>query len=271
MLAKRLLVAILLIPIGIFVITQGGWVFGIFVTIMLGVASWEYWNLFRTSGFHPSSVLVVGGVLLIALNALLSQFSVINTAEFLLPALILVAMTYHLVDYEKGHDKAATDFGITVCGIIYLGLIGSYLITLRFLPDGEWWFLLILPSVMIADSGAFMIGSRFGKHKLSPRLSPHKTWEGYIAGIVFGILGGVLLAALWHLAAPVITIARGAIIGFIMAAVTPLGDLGESMIKRQAGTKDSSHVLPGHGGVFDRIDSWLWAGVLGYFLVHYFM
>ena len=185
--------------------------------------------------------------------------------------LILASMAFHLIDYEKGRDKAATDFAVTLGGILYLGLIGSYLISLRFLPDGKWWFLLILPAVMLADSGAFMIGSRFGKHSLSPRLSPHKTWEGYVGGIIFGILGGALLAALWHLAAPAITVGRGALVGFIMAVVTPLGDLGESMIKRQAGAKDSSHILPGHGGVLDRIDSWLWAAVIGFFLVKYFL
>jgi phosphatidate cytidylyltransferase len=144
------------------------------------------------------------------------------------------------------------------------------MLSLRAIPEGKWWFLIALPSVWLADSGAYLIGRRFGKHPFSPRLSPHKTWEGYWGGLLSGALSGGVLAALWSLAAgPATAIAawKGAVLGLILAALTPLGDLGESMIKRQVGVKDSSHILPGHGGIFDRIDSWLWAGVLGYYLV----
>jgi len=102
---------------------------------------------------------------------------------------------------------------------------------------------------------------------MSPRVSPKKSWEGYFGGILFGIVFAALFASLWHLRVPVITPFKGAIIGLVMAVVTPLGDLGESMIKRQFGFKDSSNLLPGHGGVMDRIDSWIWAAVIGYYLV----
>lgn len=99
----------------------------------------------------------------------------------------------------------------------------------------------MLPAVWIADSGAYFIGRSFGKHKLSPRLSPKKTWEGYIGGLVTGTLGAGLLAYLWgFLGAPssAITVQNGLILGFIISLTTTLGDLGESMIKRQVGIKD---------------------------------
>ena len=267
MLAKRLLVAIVLIPLGVGLIAIGGLPFGLFIMLVLGVAAWEYWNLYRLSGFAPSLVLVIGGVLVIALAAFFCPDYIIHC----IVGLSLAAMTYHLVDYERGRDKAAVDFGITLGGMLYLGLIGSYLISLRNLPDGKWWLMLVLPSVWLADSGAFIIGSRFGKHLMSPRLSPRKTWEGFFGGVVFGTLGGLLLAALWHIMAPAVTLERGALIGLALSLLTPLGDLGESMIKRQAGVKDSSHILPGHGGVLDRIDSWLWAGVIGYYIIIFLM
>ena len=170
MLVRRLLIAILLVPPGIGLIALGGWPYGFFVTLVLGVAAWEYWNLFRIGGFAPSRVLVVGGVAGLALITLIRP-------EYLIPSIVLLtlaAMTYHLVDYERGRDKAATDFGITLGGILYLGLIGSFLISLRNLPDGKWWVMLVLPSVWLVDTGAYLIGSRYGKHKLSTRLSPKK-------------------------------------------------------------------------------------------------
>jgi len=130
-----------------------------------------------------------------------------------------------------------------------------------------WWTLLVLPSFWLADSGAYLIGRRFGKHRLAPRVSPGKTWEGYFGGILFGAVGAVLLALLWQLKVAEITPLKGLIIGLALAVLTPLGDLGESLFKRQFGVKDSGNVLPGHGGIMDRIDSWLWAAVIGYYLV----
>jgi phosphatidate cytidylyltransferase len=153
---------------------------------------------------------------------------------------------------------------------LYLGWIGAYFLSLRGLPEGNWWVLTILPAVWIADSGAYFFGRRFGAHKLSPRLSPKKTWEGYWGGVVAGTLGGALLAYTWSFftgPASQITPLRGALIGFVLSIVTTLGDLGESMFKRQVGVKDSGKLLPGHGGMFDRIDSWLWAAVIGFYLV----
>jgi phosphatidate cytidylyltransferase len=162
------------------------------------------------------------------------------------------------------------DFGVTLGGVFYLGWIGAYLVSLRLLPEGKWWILLALPAVWIADSGAYLVGSRFGRRKFSPRLSPRKTWEGYWGGVIAGALGAVLLAYVWRIAAgpeSAITAGRAALLGLVISALAPLGDLGESMFKRMVGAKDSSNLIPGHGGVFDRIDSWLWAGVIGYYIV----
>jgi phosphatidate cytidylyltransferase len=163
---------------------------------------------------------------------------------------------------------------------MYIGFLGAYLVSLRNLPEGLWWVLLALPAVWLADSGAYFVGRAYGKHKMSKRLSPKKSWEGYFGGIVVGTLGSVLLALLWQYlaglwpqsleSANLITLLNAAILGLILSTLTTLGDLGESMIKRQFGAKDSSNLLPGHGGVFDRIDSWLWAGIISYFVVFYF-
>jgi phosphatidate cytidylyltransferase len=267
MLLKRTLVSLILLPIGIVAIVLGGWVYSAVILLILGLASWEYVRLFRAGGLQAASVFVVGGVLALGVGRALDGF---DSAPWLISLIILSSMVYHLVAYERGCDQAATDFAITLSGVFYIGWIGAYLISLRNLPDGMWWVLVVLPAVWFADSGAYLVGSRFGRRKLSPRLSPKKTWEGYLGGIAASVVGGALFAYLWRLGAAsplAITVSRGALIGLVMGIFPTLGDLGESMIKRQVGMKDSGNLLPGHGGAFDRIDSWLWAGVLGYYLV----
>ncbi|MGW8250380.1 MAG: phosphatidate cytidylyltransferase [Anaerolineales bacterium] len=267
MLAKRVLVAAILLPIGLVLIWLGGMAFALMVALILSLAAWEYVSLFRAGGLQPSGVLVVTGTLALVIGRYFTGFS---SAAWLVSLVILASMAYHLVAYERGRDQAGTDFGVTLAGVMYFGWIGSYLISLRELPEGVWWVLLALPSVWLADSGAYFIGRRFGRHKLSPRLSPKKTWEGYLGGVLFGVLGGALLAYIWSFwTGPdtYITPLNGALMGLVLSVITTLGDLGESMIKRQVGVKDSGKLLPGHGGVFDRIDSWLWAGVLAYYLV----
>jgi phosphatidate cytidylyltransferase len=267
MLAKRVLVAAVLLPIGLVVIWFGGMAFALMVALILSLAAWEYVSLFRAGGLQPAGVLVVTGTLALVIGRVYSGFS---SAAWLISVLILASMAYHLIAYERGRDQAGTDFGVTLAGVLYFGWIGSYLISLRELPEGVWWVLLALPSVWLADSGAYFIGRRFGRHKLSPRLSPKKTWEGYLGGVLVGTLGAALLAYIWSFwTGPdtFITPVNGALLALVLSAITPLGDLGESMIKRQVGMKDSGNLLPGHGGVFDRIDSWLWAGVLAYYLV----
>ncbi len=267
MLVKRLLVTIILLPVGMAAILAGGWYLTALVAIFMCLAAWEYVELFRTGGLQPAGVLVIGGTLVLLIGRNLNGF---DSAAWMISLLILLGMTYHLVAYERGRDQAGTDFGVTLAGMFYIGWFGAYFISLRNLPEGKWWILVVLPAVWFADAGAYFIGKRFGQHKLSPRLSPKKTWEGYLGGIVAGVLLTALFAAIWRVGAgpnSAITPLRGALVGLVMGIFPTLGDLGESMIKRQMGVKDSGSLLPGHGGAFDRIDSWLWAVVLGYYMI----
>lgn len=267
MLLQRVLVAAILLPLGLVLIYLGGFWLTALVIIFTAIASWEYANLFRKGNYHPSMVLLIAGGISFPLARHLYGF---GSDSWLITFFVLSTMTVFLLEYEKGNDKAATDFAITVGGIVYIGWLGSYLISLRQLNEGLWWFLTALPAVWIADSGAYFIGKRFGKHKLSPRLSPKKTWEGYLAGVVTGTLGAALLVYWWQGYGATITIWQGGLVGFVLSVITPLGDLGESMFKRQFGIKDSSHIIPGHGGAMDRIDSWIWAAAIGYYIVTVF-
>lgn len=268
MLGTRVIAALILAAIGIPAVILGGMLYFLVITLFLCLAAWEYVQLFKTAGFQASSLFVVGGTAAL----LVSRAYFPADAGAVLAILILAGMGWHLVAYEEGRDQAATDFAVTLGGFLYLGWLGAYLIDLRNLPNGMWWFWLILPSVWIADSAAYFIGKAFGKQPLSPRLSPKKTWEGYWGGVLFGTLGGAGLALLCHWLGDLdILWWKGAAVGLMLAVLTTLGDLGESMIKRQAGVKDSSNLIPGHGGFFDRFDTWLWGGVIGYFLIVWFL
>ena len=270
MLLKRVLAALVLAAIGLPAIIFGHIPYFVVITVLLILAAWEYAHLFRAAGFFPSSILVVGGVfLLVTVRQFIPDASAMGLAF-----LGLAAMTWHLVAFERGRNQAATDFGITIGGIVYLGWIGAYFIDLRALPDGLWYLLLSLGSVWIADSAAYFIGSRFGRHKLSPRLSPKKSWEGYAASVFTGAHTGALYVWVFqtfgnHIHG--ITIWQGAVLGLLLGSLPTLGDLGESMIKRQSGIKDSSDIIPGHGGFFDRIDSWLWGSVIGFYFLTWFI
>jgi phosphatidate cytidylyltransferase len=267
MLRERLAVTLLLIPPALWIISTGGLLYLAGVTLLLGMAAAEYGLLFRRGGQRPALALLVGGAMLLSAGRQLLDTHWLGLA---LGGLLLAAMAWHALDYERGAQLSGTDFAVTVSGMLYLGWIGGYLVALRGLPDGEWWVLLALPSVWLADSAAYLVGQAVGRRKLSPRLSPNKTWEGYLAGVAAGALAGAGLAALWRIGAGAdssLSAGLGAAVGGMLGAITPLGDLGISMFKRQMQVKDTGALFSGHGGVLDRMDSWLWAGALAYYLV----
>ncbi len=265
----RVLVGLALLPLALVAIYLGGWFCALAVALLAAQASFEYARLYHTGGIHASGLfMAIGSVLLV----LTRQWSGFAHAPLVISLLVLAGMAHFLIAFELGNQNAATDFAVTLSGIFYVGWLSAYLVSLRTLPDGMWWTLVVLPGVWAVDSMAYVVGSQIGRHKMAPRLSPKKSWEGYLGGIVFGIPITALLAWLWqNLAgtATAVTPLRAAWLALAIGVLTVLGDLGESMIKRQFGVKDSGHLLPGHGGIFDRIDSWLWAAVIGYYMVIY--
>ncbi len=260
----RLLVADIFVPITAFFAIQGGLAFVVFVTVVLGVAAWEFWRIFQKGGYAPSlTVLLVFSTSAVIMRSIWG----LEYFEFWLGALLLISLFMHVMQQQHGNDRAASNLALTLFGAIYLGFLGSYAISVRFLEQGLYWVMLVFPIISLADSGAYIFGRPFGKHKMLTVVSPKKSWEGYIGGIIIGTLGGWGLAALWHIGCAAILPIHGVILGFAISIVAPLGDFGESMIKRQFDIKDSSNLLPGHGGFFDRIDSSLWAAILGYYLI----
>ena len=266
--SKRVATAIFLIVFGIPLLIYGGTPYIIFIGFLLAAAAWEYANLFRAAGARPARWLIVIGVVLICIE----RFFHLPGETPAITILVLVLMAFHLVDFERGAEHAGLDFSVSLGALFYVGWVGGYLISLRQLENGAWWIMFVLPCVWMTDIGAYLIGSAYGRNRMSPRLSPKKTWEGFAAGALAAMLMGALLAYAYTVWGPLhLSIVTGAVFGLCVGVLTPLGDLGESMLKRQAGVKDSGDLFPGHGGAFDRIDSWIWAAVLGYYFVTWFV
>src|SRR5512138_3028034 len=270
---SRTLTALAMAAIGLPAIIYGGVFYFLVMGIFLVGSAWEYVRLYRAIQFEPDQLVTVGGVLVIVT----ARFFFAQAATPLFVLIVLLAMAVHLIAFERGRNQAGTDFAITVAGVTYLGWIGSYLIDLRFLGNNElglWWWLLVLPIVWASDTGAYAIGAAYGKHKMTPRLSPKKSWEGYVAGAFTSLLVGAFFAYAFSAMGPqplagLIDPVQGGLLGLFIGAVVPLGDLGESMLKRQSGLKDLSNIFPGHGGFLDRIDTWVWGAAIGYLVIQF--
>jgi phosphatidate cytidylyltransferase len=266
--ARRTFTALGLVAIAVPAIIFGGILYFLLIGIFVGLAAWELIKMFREAEYRPSIYLSVGGTLAI----LAARAFRPDLAEPVFTCLVLLAMTVHLIAYERGRDQAAFDFLVTVGCFVYLGWIGSYLIDLHSLPNGGWWVMFVLPIVWLADTGAYTFGARYGKHYMTPRLSPKKSWEGYWAGVFMGTVYGAFFAYAYSTYGPLhVSIGQGLLFGFVLSTVTTLGDLGESLFKRFGAMKDSGNFLPGHGGAFDRIDSLIWGAVIGVYWIRFFL
>ena len=266
--ARRLVTAILLLALIVPVIIVGGIFYVALVCVGMGMAAWEYDRIFRRARFFPSIWLVVGGSLLLLVVRALRP----GWLDWTFTVLVLAAMVVFTAAYEAGRHDAALDFVITVGGFTYLGWIGGYMLDLRSLPLGGWWVMVVFPVVWLADTGAYVIGARYGQHKMFKRISPKKSWEGFAAGVFMGtVYGGFFAFTYSHFGPLHLTILQGLVLGFVLSTSTVLGDLGISLLKRFADTKDSGDLLPGHGGVLDRLDSLIWAAVIGVLWIRLFL
>ena len=264
MLSVRVKSALVFVPLLLLISWLGGIVYFLAILAILGIGAWEYWRLLKTMGYDVSFPLMLVGVELLLI---LRQVSGFAATEWALLAILLASAIFSLVRYSKIEAQAVLTFGLHVSSILYLGWLGGYFISLAALPKGNWWVMVTLALVWMADLGGYIFGTKWGKHKMSLRLSPRKTWEGYLGGLIFAVLSGLILSLALRLVLPELALWEGAVMGLVIAWLTPFGDLFISMLKRAAGVKDSGTLIPGHGGILDRADTWLWAMMLGYYLV----
>ena len=266
MLRTRVLVAAVALPVLTAIVALGGWAFALFVFAAMLLGGWEYDALWRKGHQTPALWRIVG---LIALAFAATWFEEPGWRAPGLIALLIAGMFHAIREMERGHSAPMNGLALAAFGGVYLGWLGSTLLAVRMLERGAHLVIFLYGCVIIADSAAYFVGRRFGKHKMSPRVSPNKSWEGFIGGVIitplFGLLVGVLPAI------EIITPLHGAILGLLISVLGPIGDFGESVIKRQVGAKDSSNLIPGHGGILDRTDSVLVSSAVGYYYLLWFV
>ena len=270
-LGQRVAVGVVAIPLILLLCMIGGVYFFAFVALASAVALREFYALAEAKGAKP--LVVLGIVSGFAVN--LTFFLTVSARPPLLViVLLLTVLLVSLRELFHNDGSSVLNVSTTMFGVLYVSLLLGTLIGIRQLFEpgahlaqhlaagqsaganlhawGGYTVISVLVVIWICDSAAFHIGSALGKHKLFPRVSPQKSWEGAIAGLVFAVLAA--LAARQFLL-PYLPLAGAIFIGVIVGTIGQLGDLTESLFKRDAGVKDSSTLIPGHGGAFDRFDS----------------
>jgi len=261
MLKKRILTALGGIPLLIAVIWFGEPWFTILVAIWGLLAAFEFYRMVAASKVPP---LTYFGLIWTLLFILSPHFNY----DLLLPLLLTSAVILSLIGLLLRRQKEGAFIGWswTIGGIFYIGWLLSYFVALRNLDDGRNWVFLTLFITFASDTAAFFVGRAWGKHRLAPRISPGKTWEGAIAGVFGAIIVSLLFTIPTPLQLPLIYW-QAILLGLLVSVFGQLGDLVESLLKRNMGVKESGRLLPGHGGFLDRTDSVVFTGVVVYYYV----
>jgi phosphatidate cytidylyltransferase len=258
-LQTRIISAVILLPLVLGAIYIGGELFFVLVILILGLATFEFVRLMEQGDFRPALLFSWGFA---GLGVLVARDPGGTWFRPAMAGLLGGALVWQL--FQRNRPVPTADWALTVVGGLYIGWMGGHLVSLRSLPDGIQWLLLPLVITWMADTGAYFVGSAWGQQKLAPRLSPGKTVEGTLGGWLTGVITGALLAGLLGF-----QVVHGLALGALIGLASPLGDLGISMIKRQVGAKDSSRLIPGHGGMLDRLDSILFTVVVAYYYVQW--
>ena len=273
----------------LFIPNGNGLPFALGVALFSLIGASELYLAVKRQGGQPTEALGYVACIIFQLSAWHFQLSAWNRggASFspasitaYLPALLmLLVIAAMLTEIVKRQPKPIVNVGTTVLGAIYVGWLFSYLTLLRGLnlpsvltpvihgtTQGEWLVFFVSGTTWLSDSGALFVGKALGRHKMAPRVSPAKTWEGSLGGLVIALLGGLVFGKMLHL-----PLGHAAVLGVLCGLVGQIGDLSESALKRDLGVKDSGAVIPGHGGILDRIDSLLFSAPIAYYYILFFL
>ena len=265
---KRIAVSFAAIPVIVLASYFGGYYFLAFVLFISIAAYYEFVSFCKKKEIN-ANLWLASFIILVLIGNQFRHFIDLYTIIIISSLLLLIFELFR----NKG--SAILNLGAAYLGIFYIAIFSTALLGLReFYPNvdelyvrGGYLVISILASIWLGDSAAYYGGTVIGRHKLFPRVSPNKSWEGAIFGFIFSI-GAMIVARLIVL--DFLSWNNIAAIGIIIGIVGQLGDLVESLLKRDAGVKDSSAIIPGHGGVFDRFDSLLFVAPAVWFYLRYF-
>lgn len=258
MLWQRVLSATAGIPLLILAAWLGHWYLLVLTAAIMGIALWEMDRMLKP-GVNFGLLLAAAGCLILLGDAYL------HNGNNLGPLLILIVvgqLIYMMVMYPA---YSPVDGAATLLGTLYVGLL-VYIYLLRTLDAGWTWTSFMLVTTWASDTCAYFTGRFLGRHRVAPALSPKKTVEGAVGGLT----GSVAAAVVYHAADPFFPLISLLVLGFLVGVAALLGDLVESAFKRQAGVKDASTLIPGHGGMLDRFDSMLFTAPLVYYFARLF-
>jgi phosphatidate cytidylyltransferase len=257
----RIISAFIAIPIVLAAVWLGGWWAFAVASAVAMLSVYELNAMMLHEKYHPLVLVMFPFALLFLVSAMLPHQRMLLLEIGISGALLV---SFPILFLRKDLDGSMIDWALTLMIAVYVGWPMSFLLLLRGYETGFsagfWWLLTLFSGVWGFDTGAFFAGHFFGRHKLAPRISPGKTWEGIIGGLLISVIAAVVFTALpmgvpWYLAV---------LLGLLIGVAATLGDLAESLLKRQTHVKDSGNAFPGHGGFLDRIDSLLFAVLVIY-------
>ena len=261
MLKQRLLTALWGFPL----VTVAIWFGEPWFTIVLApfglLAVYEFYRIVAASKqVSPLRVFGIIGTLLFMLSPHFQYFTYGVTTQILLTLLLMLSLIWLLRHPQR--ENAFASWAWTIAGILYVGWLLSYLVALRGLEAGRYWVFLAMFITFTSDTSAFFAGRAWGKHRLAPRISPGKTWEGAIAGVLGAVIIGLGLVQFFPLT---LSYGQAIALGLLVTIMGQLGDLVESLFKRNMGIKEAGKLLPGHGGILDRLDSVFFSSAAVYY------
>jgi phosphatidate cytidylyltransferase len=269
MIVKRIITGLIFAAIVAVLIILGGIPLVAAACIVAVLACIEFYRIVRARDVQPLAWFGMVFAVLLIINAYIRQFNLSflpYPPDFILPLLLALMTVIPLiwVLFKSNKDNAFINWGWTIGGILYTGWLLSYYVTIRQMENGMGWLFLVLSCTALCDLGAYVIGSNLGKHAMASSVSPGKTWEGAAGGLAFSVVAAVILAIgfklplyYWQMVAA----------GLIIGVFAEIGDLVESLLKRNMQVKDAGSLLPGHGGFLDRIDSHLLIAPVAYYLI----
>jgi phosphatidate cytidylyltransferase len=256
-LAMRVASAVVIFGLFLGSLLLGGWWFAAFVILAMIVSTGEFYATVRSEEIRPLALFGLLGVVFMGVGAQLTGAAAIAgwAAAFAVVTILFLTLSPRRQPLE--------DASVTIGGMVWVGLL-SFAVLIAQGPHPVAYILFVVLIVAANDTGAYFVGRALGRRKLSPVISPKKTWEGLIGGFIAGLVIASILATFpaWE----TIGIAKALVAGAVVGVIAPLGDAVESMVKRSLGVKDMGSVLPGHGGMLDRIDGFLFVVPAIYFL-----